>query len=69
MSTTYLNQDGGQFFKNGDYFTTEPIREWLMIQNDANARKLYKLAKTLAKKLLLTLKMGRDFICDTCSVV
>ena len=69
MSTTYLNLEGGLFFTHDDYFTTEHIREWLLMQNEANERKIYKLAQTLAKKLLLTLKMVRDFICDMCSVV
>ncbi len=51
MSTTYLNLEGGPFFKNGDYFTTEHIREWLLMRNDANARKFYADPRTLKYRL------------------
>ncbi len=40
-----------------------------MAVNEANERKFYKLAQTLAKTLLVTFKMVRHSIYDMCSVV
>ncbi len=65
-----LFEPGGRpIFRKEITLKHEHIGKLLLMQNEANERNFYKSAQTLAKKLLLTLQLVRDFIFDMCSVV